>query len=199
MTTPTPEQRAGRRHLLLVALLFFAPLAFAAWIYFGSGWRPGGSVQHGELVEPPRPLPLTPLLMPDGGVIASDALRGSWFLVHLVEGECDDRCLDALAESRRLRLALGRNMSRVTRVLLHSGGCCSTDVQAGPGRDLLVLGAPGPEGAALRNLFPPAPGGGAGLYIVDPRGSLILSYPATGRSRGLLEDLERLLRLSNIG
>jgi hypothetical protein len=198
MNAATPEQRAGRRKLLLLALLFFAPLAMAAWIYFGSGWRPDGGVQHGTLIEPPRPLPLAPLTLPDGGVIASDVLRGGWLLVHVVDDDCDGRCLEALAESQRLRLALGRNMSRVQRVLLHAGGCCGADFPAG-GRDLLVLGAPGSHGAALRAQFPPRPDGGSGIYIVDPHGSLILSYPATGAARGLLEDLERLLRLSNIG
>jgi hypothetical protein len=34
---------------------------------------------------------------------------------------------------------------------------------------------------------------------VDPHGNLMMSYPATGSARGLLKDLERLLRLSNIG
>jgi hypothetical protein len=34
---------------------------------------------------------------------------------------------------------------------------------------------------------------------VDPHGNLLMSYPATGSARGLLKDLERLLRLSSIG
>jgi hypothetical protein len=34
---------------------------------------------------------------------------------------------------------------------------------------------------------------------VDPHGNLIMGYPAAGSGRGILKDLERLLRLSNIG
>jgi hypothetical protein len=65
--------------------------------------------------------------------------------------------------------------------------------------DLLILPLAGPEGAALRALFPPATDGAPGIYIVDPHGNLLMSYPATGSARGLLKDLERLLRLSSIG
>jgi hypothetical protein len=34
---------------------------------------------------------------------------------------------------------------------------------------------------------------------VDPNGNLMMSYRATGSARGMLKDLERLLRLSGIG
>jgi hypothetical protein len=36
----TPAKRgSGRRQLLLVASIFFVPLAAAAFLYFYSGWR----------------------------------------------------------------------------------------------------------------------------------------------------------------
>jgi hypothetical protein len=37
--------------------LFFAPVAVAFILYYGVGWSPGRRVNHGELVEPPVPLP----------------------------------------------------------------------------------------------------------------------------------------------
>jgi hypothetical protein len=185
MSESSARQRTGRRQLLLVASIFFVPLAAAALLYFQSGWRPSAGVQHGELIDPPRPLP-------------EPALRGQWFLVHPVGDACDAACAAALAELRQVRLALDKDAPRVRRVLLHDGSCCGPTAPA-PEPDLLVLGAGGPEGAALRALFPPAAGGAQGIYIVDPHGNLMMSYPATGAARGLLKDLERLLRLSNIG
>jgi hypothetical protein len=86
----------------------------------------------------------------------------------------------------------------VRPVLLHTGECDGVDLPRGES-DLLVLPMAGPEGAALRALFPPAADGADGIYIVDPHGNLMMSYPATGSARGLLKDLERLLRLSSIG
>ncbi len=46
MTTPDPMAvRRGRRQFLLLAALFFVPLALAFWLYYGPGdWRPGRPV-----------------------------------------------------------------------------------------------------------------------------------------------------------
>lgn len=178
------NRRSGRRQFLLMASLFLVPLAAAVWLYFSSAWRPMADV-HGELIHPPRPLP-------------AETLRGRWFLVYLVRDDCDERCIAVLAELGRVRLALDKDAGRVRRVLLHAGGCCAADSPLRD-QDLSLLGAPGDEGAALRALFPPAADGSAGIYIVDPHGNLMMSYPATGSARGLLADFERLLRLSTIG
>jgi hypothetical protein len=62
-----------------------------------------------------------------------------------------------------------------------------------------VLAAASARGGALLAAFPPAVDGAAGIYIVDPHGNLMMSYPASGSARGLLKDLERLLKLSHIG
>lgn len=198
MNPDAAARRSSRRQLLLVASLFFVPLAAAAFLYFYSGWRPQVGVQHGELIDLPRPLPAIEFRLPGGGIAPADALRDRWSLVHVVTGPCDEDCRAVLAELRQVRLALDKDTSRVQRVLLHAGSCC--DAGSPPAEpDLLVLAATGPEGAAYRALFPAATAGGAGIYVVDPHGNLMMGYPATGAARGLLKDLERLLRLSNIG
>lgn len=198
MSPSSAQRRSGRRQLLLVASIFFVPLAAAVILYFYADWRPPVGVQHGALIDPPRPLPGMAFSLPDGGTAAADVLRGRWFLVHPVAGSCEERCLATLANLRRLRLALDKDTARVQRVLLHDGSCCDAG-SFGAEPDLLVLGAIGPGGKAFRALFPPASDGSTGIYIVDPHGNLMMSYPATGAARGLLKDLERLLRLSSIG
>ncbi|HEU0223902.1 MAG TPA: hypothetical protein VFR29_00540 [Steroidobacteraceae bacterium] len=182
----TRERGRGHRQLLLVALLFLVPLGAAMWLYFSSGWRPAPGAQHGELIDPPRTLPST-------------ALRGSWSLVLLLTGPCDAACVASLEEMGRARLALDKDIPRVRRVLLHDGGCCAPGIAVLTEPDVLVLAAAGADGESLRAPFPPAPDGGRRIYIVDPHGNLVMSYPSTGSGRGLLKDLERLLRLSRIG
>ncbi len=184
MSDATTKQRSGRRQFLFVASLFLAPLAAAIALYFSFNWRPAIGA-HGELIDPPRPLP-------------AEAFQGRWSLVYLAGSDCAERSPDVLTELARLRLALGKDASRTRRVLLHAGECTVVDPPSGES-DLLVLPLAGPDGAALRALFPPATDGAPGIYIVDPHGNLLMSYPATGSARGLLKDLERLLRLSSIG
>lgn len=44
----------------LLAGLFLLPLALSFWLYYGLHWHPTGMTNHGELIEPPRPLPDLP-------------------------------------------------------------------------------------------------------------------------------------------
>jgi cytochrome oxidase Cu insertion factor (SCO1/SenC/PrrC family) len=193
------ERRSGRRNLLLLAALFFVPVLAAAWLYFSSPWRPARGTQHGELIDPPRLLPVVALTLTDGSAAPPDALRGSWMLVYLDERPCGPPCRAALTELKRVRFALDKDAVRVRRVLLHAGDCCDPPFSGAGDEDLLVLGAAGAGGQTLLALFPRAPDAGTGIYIVDPLGNLMMSYPVSGAAAGLLKDLKRLLRLSAIG
>ncbi|MGQ0383092.1 MAG: hypothetical protein ACT4UP_00185 [Gammaproteobacteria bacterium] len=181
-----PDRRTGRQQLFWFAAIFLLPLAAAMWLYFFSAWRGSPGTQHGELIDPPRPL-------------EREALRGSWSLVHLVRGPCAVACAETLEELQRVRLALDKDMTRVRRALVHDGACCDAADPLFAKPDLLLLAATGSAGQELLARFPPVAGGGPAVYIVDPHGNLLMGYPSAGAGYGLLKDLERLLRLSRIG
>lgn len=197
MSPPDHVQRRGRRQFLLVASLFIVPLATAILLYYSSGWRPAVGA-HGELINPPRPLTVSGLMLRDGQPAPADVFEGKWSLVHDAGPACDERTREMLDELGHVRLALDKDTERVRRVLLHQGACDSMQFLSRDA-DLLVLAAVGPAGRTFLSQFPPALEAGHGIYIVDPHGNLMMAYPAAGSARGLLKDLERLLRLSNIG
>ncbi|MFZ2508507.1 MAG: hypothetical protein WAW79_08570 [Steroidobacteraceae bacterium] len=198
MTDAAARRRSSRRNFLLLAALFLLPFAAAIWLYYSSAWRPANTA-HGELIDPPRPLPEVALSLPDGTVTSTRVMQGVWSLLYLAGKSCAESCTQALAELAKVRLALHKDATRVQRILLHSGECCVPGFP-GPGdADLLVLGAAGADGAALIALFPRTASGAASVYVVDPLGNLMMRHPAGGEAQGLLKDLERLLRLSGIG
>jgi len=184
-------RRSRRRQLLLLASLFIVPLATAILLYFSSGWRPAVNSQ-GTLIDPPRAIRVAGAMLTDGRPAPQDVLTGRWSLVHPAT-RCGAQTREVLDDLARVRLALDKDTARVRRVLAHDGDCARIAI---PPRDadLLVL-----IGADLLAQFPPAVDGRPGIYIVDPLGNLMMSYPASGSARGLLKDLERLLRLSGIG
>jgi hypothetical protein len=196
MNVPGPAGRRGRRHVLVVGSIFFVPLAAAILLYYSAGWRPAANA-HGLLIDPPRALAVAGVVLPDGRPAPGAVLEGKWSLVHPASS-CDERTAAVLDELARIRLALGKDESRVRRVLLHAGACNGVEFQSRDA-DLLVLAATAPGGARFVGQFPPAADGAPGIYVVDPHGNLMMSYPASGSARGLLKDLQRLLRLSNIG
>ena len=195
MNAPDEPRRSGRRQLLLVASIFMVPLVAAVTLYFSSNWRPVVNSQ-GTLIDPPRTLTASGVALPDGNPAPADIFEGKWSIVHPAKA-CDARTEALFEELGRVRIALDKDAPRVRRVLLHGGNC--TGAKPPAGSDLAVLAATGPEGEALLAAFPAAVDGLPGIYLVDPHGNLMMSYPASGSARGLLKDLERLLRLSNIG
>ena len=92
---------------------------------------------------------------------------------------------------------MDRERDRVQRVLLGEPPCCApAEVKAEP--DLVVAWADSAAGRRLLAPFPAATEAGR-VYIVDPLGNLVISYPAGADPKGLVKDLEKLLRLSHIG
>jgi cytochrome oxidase Cu insertion factor (SCO1/SenC/PrrC family) len=199
------RRRRGRRQLLILAAIFFVPLAVAFWLYYGgSGWRPVGGTNKGDLIEPAVPLPAVPLTRADGTRTAADFLRGSWTVAYLGDGACDERCRKALYLSRQTRIALNKDIDRVQRVFLATGGRVDAAFLAAEHPDLtVVLIGADPDSQSLLALIPAiggvAPAAAGRLYLVDPLGNLMLSYSATSPDKALLTDVKKLLRLSHIG
>jgi cytochrome oxidase Cu insertion factor (SCO1/SenC/PrrC family) len=162
-------------------------------------------VNHGELIEPARALPKVSLPVVAG--VAADSgpwagLTGKWSLVYVGEGSCDESCRHALVQMRQTRLALNNDMTRVQRVFLATGHCCALEdvKQEHPG--LVVVDASGAAAAPLLLAFPqnnPSTSANTSVFLVDPLGNLMMRYDTRENSRGMLLDLQKLLRLSHIG
>ena len=180
-----PDAARARRMLLLLALLFFGPLLLAFALYYGSGWRPAGHSNHGTLIEPPRPLGARQFL-------------GKWSLVYVGPGNCDRDCRRTLYYMHQTHLGLGRLYPRVQRVFVATVPCCDRSYLAHEYPKLIILNASDGSSAALLGAFPLARRAD-GIFIVDPRGNLMMRYDSAAPPKGLLDDLQKLLGLSSIG
>jgi len=201
VTAPDIARRRARVALIGLAALFFVPLAVSFYLYYGTEWRPSGGAQHGDLVEPPRPLPELSLAVPGGGLTQPGFLRDTWHIVYAGHGACGAGCRESLVKSRQVRLALDKDIGRVGRAFLYAGELEDAAYFAREHPGLVIASVDGAAGAALLQAFPPDPPPltAGRLYLVDPLGNLLMSYPPDAPPKALLEDLERLLRLSHIG
>jgi hypothetical protein len=206
MTELSARDRRQRRTLIGLAILFFAPLGLAFYLYYGhSTWHPGGRVNAGELIQPARPLPALALPLLTSGSTPPNFLKGKWTFLYVVTGRCAEACRTRLYDTRQVRLALDRDMNRVQRVFIADAGCCDAQFLHDQHPDLIAIRAdavdapllallPGLDtSAALGNSSAPR------VYLIDPLGNLMMSYAADTKSKGMLEDMKRLLRLSSIG
>ena len=207
-----PRARTRQRRVLIgLALLFFAPLGLAFYLYYGHGtWRPGGRVNAGELVSPARPLPALALPLwnsdeaVDAGYTDPNFLKGRWTFLYVGSGRCAAACQSRLYDTRQVRIALDRDMKRVQRVLIADSGCCDPQYLREQHPDIVAVRASA-EAAPLLALLAAHDGPGrqpfaeSRVYLVDPLGNLMMSYTPDVKAKGMLEDMKRLLRLSSIG
>lgn len=192
-----PDRRRTRSVLIGFFLVFFLPIA-GAWLLnvFAPDWRPFGTVNHGNLVRPVRPTTAASLQHLDGTAMDPDYLSGRWTLVHLPDGVCARRCIEALARGHQVRQALGDDMRRVQLLLVLAG---PMDAQSAGIPPEVTLAVASREWLASFSFVDATPGQGPGIYLVDPQGYLMMRYPQGVDRRGLLADLERLLKISKIG
>jgi hypothetical protein len=185
-----PHRRSGRLQLLLIAAVFAVPLIVAAWLYFaGAAFAPEGRANHGLLLEP--------VVSIEDALPAEALAPGQWLLVYSHASPCGDACREALHTTRQLRLMLGAEMHRVTRVFLHGATPPDTVFTANEHEGLVTL-----EDENLRALLAerhPASAPGGGYYLVDPLGNLVMYFPPSLAPRDIVADIKRLLRLSHIG
>ena len=181
-----------------LAALFLLPLVASFWMYYGGTWRPAGRTNHGELIEPVRPLPAAELRDARGNVASADLFHEKWALVYVGDGRCEQACKTSLYFMRQTRLALNNEMTRVSRVFLATSECCANEFLEREHPGLVVIDATGPEAADLLQVLPEAERQRS-LFIVDPLGNLVMRYDTRDDPKGLLTDLKKLLKLSHIG
>jgi hypothetical protein len=179
-----------RAQFILIASVFLLPIlaSLAAYRFF----RPEPSANYGELLSPPPTITSHPFGRDGGGRFGFAELRDRWVMVASDSGECAAPCVEKMVAMRQVRLALGRNASRVARVFVVD----DLRAPAAPARFEGMVVAITPKGMQLP---PGAANDRAYIYLVDPRGNVILRWPARPDMRRMYKDLERLLKASQIG
>lgn len=194
--------------IILLMLLFIFPVA-ASFILYASGWRPSGTINHGELVQPARPIKDVSLTRLDGNRMRFADLKKKWTLVYFGSAECLTPCKDNLYKMRQVRLSLGADGTRVQRLFVVTNPKANPkaldllkyELKEHPG--MAVVTGPAQSVEALANQFHLPAGTPLDdlerIYVVDPLGLLMMSYPADADPSAMRKDLKRLLKISRIG
>lgn len=181
--------RRARRTLLLISAIGVAPVvASYATYYF---WPRETQVNYGALLQT-RLAPGIEGVRGDGRPFRLSELRGKWVLLMAAPGACDAGCERMLYATRQARTIQGRDRDRVVRVWLVTDATVAALTLVAEHPELEVVHVA--TGAKAR-----LPDNGAGIFLIDPLGNLVLAWPADPDIKALAKDLARLLRASQIG
>jgi hypothetical protein len=175
-TDEKPPSR-GRRQLMQLFGIAFATLGLAWLTYFlVSGGKFMGTTNHGAFVDPPMNIDTLAFSDPF-------ATQGKWWLWFVAES-CEKTCAKTMHDLKSIHVLLNRDSTRVARAMFTLNATAG-DLTATEKEKVQVLDKP--------SVLPP------GVYIVDPLGNLVLRYPVDTPPKPVLEDLKKLLKLSQIG
>jgi cytochrome oxidase Cu insertion factor (SCO1/SenC/PrrC family) len=203
MTAPdAPSVTRSRIKLIAVFALFFGPLFLAVIWYYGLGaaYAPRGGTNHAPLVTPAQPLAAFSNPGINGGNgLDREALQDHWTIIHRIEERCEAACKTSLYNTRQTRLALGKDLSRIHRVLVVSDIGSAPQIQTEHPDLLIVRRVNAGLDDQLKPIVQLLQAAPDDAFLVDPLGNVMMLIPGTLDPSDLLKDLKKLMKLSKVG
>lgn len=186
--------------LSILFLLFFIPVLAAWLVYHNKPTLLEEKTNHGELIQPPFKFSLMAI---NRDPSKSPFVHKKWLLVYYSPQGCAMSCQQGLYNIRQIRVAMGKDRMRVQNVLLTLNASEDhtllnfvtidyPDVElwhVSRDRYQTILKQKKSTINLLKNKY----------FIVDPQDNVVLAYEGHIDPTGILNDLEHLLKVSQIG
>ncbi|MBX2847985.1 MAG: hypothetical protein KTR16_06685 [Acidiferrobacterales bacterium] len=187
----------NRVQLILIFVVFVAPIA-GAFLY-----KPTGFTNYGDIYVPVRPVENL-VMNGEGKQVELDSLRRQWILLVRADGQCSKECEENILKIRQLRFMQNNDMVRIRTLFMHTGLSAEVaqdiDAKYQPIETYQIeQGAFREWGKILKLDNAPAEAEIDRIYMIDPAGNLMMSYPAAAEPAQINKDIRRLLKASQIG
>ncbi|MDC1287210.1 hypothetical protein N8198_04930 [Gammaproteobacteria bacterium] len=189
-----------RVKFLALVTVFLSPFIGGWMALYVFDIKPG-SGNYGTLITPVKPLDWPELVTLDGDTHVGGFGR-KWTLLLFAGDDCAELCRSNLFYMRQLRTLLGRDTLRLQNVLI-SALPLSEQMQVYLKEFPNLKVVTDYRDPVLYRQFD-LPGMGEvsstpKMYLVDPDQNLMMHYPAENDQNRVLEDIKKLLKLSQIG
>jgi len=187
----------NRVQLILILVVFTAPIA-GAFLY-----KPTGYNNYGDIYSPARPVDNL-IMNGEGGRVELDSFRRQWILLVRANHECSAACEDNMLKVRQLRFMQNNDMVRIRTVFMHTNlpveVASDLDAKYQPIESYKVNAEDFHQwGSVLKLKDAPKEAEVDRIYMIDPAGNLMMSYPASAEPKQINKDIRRLLKASQIG
>ena len=201
MNEQEPKRLLWYRIKLVALIVVFLSPFIGGWLALYVFNVKPASGNYGTLVEPVKRLDW-PAVQTMDGELHQGGFGRKWTLLLFAGESCDELCRSNLFYMRQIRTLLGRDTMRLQNVLISSrplGEKTRMYLQDFPNLKV-IEGYRDPD---LYRQFYLEGHGEVGdspkMYLVDPDQNLMMHYPAESDQNRVLEDLKKLMKLSQIG
>jgi cytochrome oxidase Cu insertion factor (SCO1/SenC/PrrC family) len=187
----------GRWKLLAVLAVCAAPIVASYITYYFI--KPTARTNYGTLIDPAlHPLPPMAMRLLGGEPVTLESYRGKWVMLKVGGSDCAQACQDQLFAMRQLRTMQGKEMTRIERVWLITDEQPLDTMLLRVNDGTRMLRAPAD---VVYKWLPVEQGGNAAehIYLVDPRGNLMMRFPKQPDPSKVKKDIGKLLKASAIG
>ncbi len=207
MNTQTTAKTA--RNNKFIFLLFFivliGPILFAYHLVQKGNAHQLRLTNHGDLISPPVNITTTPLHnLTQKQDLTGKSLHGKWWLVYVGPAKCQQTCHDVIYNLRQIRTSLGKDASRLERLFIAHPNCEMSVCEKYLSESYPDMMRAQIAQQDFENLFHPISSLSdremvGEIYIMDPKGNIMMHYAADAPSRDIRSDIKRLLKVSKIG
>ena len=186
-----------------IIIVFTGPLILSWFIFNHTDFLEArGTSNYGQIITPPILLEDFSLVDPTN-LERKNTLYGKWSMIFVAES-CDEICMENVYRMRQIHMGIGKHSLRVQKVLFltnqHPSELSKLFINYAGQQ---VINTDSVDLDTLLDKFRSEkvinPTKAGHIYISDPLGNLMMSYPSGINPKGILKDLKKLLRASRIG
>ena len=199
-------ENPNKKNKIIIAaiiIVFTGPLILSWFIFNHTDFLEArGTSNYGQIIKPPILLEDFSLVDPTN-LERKNTLYGKWSMIFVAES-CDEICMENVYRMRQIHMGIGKHSLRVQKVLFltnqHPGELSKLFINYAGQQ---VINTDSVDLDTLLDKFRSEkvinPTKAGHIYISDPLGNLMMSYPSDINPKGILKDLKKLLRASRIG
>ncbi|MDC0183062.1 hypothetical protein OAJ43_02830 [Nitrosomonadales bacterium] len=189
------QKNKGKLTLVGIAFLFFLPIVSSWYLVFYSDFKKNAiGTEHGELIEP---------VVNIGEIKAKEIqtrneilINKKWILAFVQKTICDDLCKERYYQLRQIRLALGEDRDKVERLVISNELTNIDELKILYPGQKYIDGDDENYQSLIKQFKNYITDQDDPIFLIDPYGFLMMQYPKGTEPKGIIKDIEKLIKNS---
>ena len=189
------QKNKGKLTLIGIFLLFFIPIITSWYLVFYTDFMyDAQGIQHGKLISPV--ISIGAIKAKEISTMDEVVIEKKWVLVFIQNNLCNEFCKERLYQVRQIRLALGEDRDKVDRLVIFNQINDLNELKDSySGQKFIDQSFMNYQGLVKKFNDSYADKKNP-IFLLDPYGFLMMQYPEGTEPKGIIKDIERLIRNS---